>query len=138
MTPELLFQLANVFVLPGWMLLLVAPNARWTHRLVHSGGMSLLLAAAYLALLALRFRAPLSAFATLGGVAGLFANPWLLVTGWIHYLCFDLWIGSWITREGYARRMPRYRLVPCIVLTWVFGPVGLLAFMALRPKNDRP
>jgi hypothetical protein len=34
-------------------------------------------------------------FSTLAGVAVLFSNPWLLLAGWVHYLAFDLLIGSW-------------------------------------------
>ena len=71
-------------------------------------------------------------FGSLAGVGMLFSRPPLLLAGWVHYLCFDLLVGTWEREEAIAIGLPRWLLLPCLVLTFMFGPVGFLLFMALR------
>jgi ABA DEFICIENT 4-like len=62
----------------------------------------------------------------------LFQDDYLLLAGWIHYLAFDLFIGGWEARDAKRLGLPHLLLVPCLVLTFLFGPVGLLAYFTLR------
>ena len=73
----------------------------------------------------------------LDGVATLFANPWLLLAGWLHYLAFDLLIGTWEARDARERHIPHILLVPCLFMTLMFGPAGWLLYMALRTVRSR-
>jgi len=73
-----------------------------------------------------------------GPVAQLFENHWLLLAGWVHYLAFDLFIGAWETRDAMARRIPRLLLAPCLVLTFMLGPIGLLCYHAVRARSNEP
>jgi hypothetical protein len=75
-------------------------------------------------------------FDTLENVAKLFANPWVLVGGWIHYLAFDLFCGSWIVAEGGRRGLALWRVIPCLPLTFLFGPAGLGLFYLLNGDLD--
>jgi hypothetical protein len=77
-------------------------------------------------------------FSTLAGVSALFANPWLLLAGWLHYLAFDLLIGTWEARDSVARGVPRWLLIPCLFLTLMFGPMGWLLYMAIRTFSGSP
>ena len=52
-------------------------------------------AALYTVLIAIHFAGSEGGFSSLPDVALLFSNPWLLLAGWIHYLAFDLLVGSW-------------------------------------------
>ncbi len=63
--------------------------------------------------------------------------PGMLVAGWLHYLAFDLFVGGWIAREGERAGLPHLLLLPCFVLTFLFGPAGLLAFALLRAGFGR-
>jgi Domain of unknown function (DUF4281) len=65
-------------------------------------------------------------------VAALFTNRWLLLAGWVHYLAFDLLIGSWETRDAQERGVPHLLLVPCLFFTFMFGPAGWLLYMGIR------
>jgi hypothetical protein len=65
-------------------------------------------------------------------VRALFANDSALAAGWIHYLAFDLFIGSWIVRDGLERQVPRLLITFCLPLTLVAGPAGLLLYFAFR------
>lgn len=141
MTPAAGFTLANTFALLGWLLLtagLFAPAGQaWQGRLLALGGRvwPLVLSAGYaLALMAYWGSARGGGFDSLAGVAALFSAPGLLLAGWIHYLAFDLFVGRWIVDDGTALSVPRWLLLPCLALTFLFGPVGLLAYWVLRVR----
>lgn len=137
MQPDALFQIVNPLVLPGWALLLFAPKWRWTQTIA-AVALPLLLAAAYLVTLAVALSGGTGegGFNSLAGVAALFRNPMALLAGWIHYLAFDLFIGSWQVRDSARRGLSHWLVAPCLALTFLFGPVGLLLYFALRRGTE--
>lgn len=131
MTLEGLFSACNMLAMGGWLLLLALPRNR--RALAVAGTViPLSLAAIYLALFVLHARGSNGGFSSLAGVAQLFENHWLLLAGWVHYLAFDLFIGAWQTRDALARGVPRLLLAPCLVMTFMLGPIGLLGYHLLR------
>ncbi len=133
MTPDVLFQIANPIALLGWIALLFSPlwprAADCIAALIVPG----LLAVAYVALLAAYWgRAEEGGFGSLDEVAALFAHRHVLLAGWLHYLAFDLLVGAMIVRQGRALRMPFWSVLPCLPLTFLFGPAGFLLFLGLR------
>ena len=62
----------------------------------------------------------------------------MLLAGWVHYLAFDLFIGAWETRDAMARRVPRLLLAPCLVMTFMLGPIGLLCYHIVRARMYEP
>jgi hypothetical protein len=137
MTPDSLFAIANPIALVSWVLLAIAPRRAWVTGLVAGTVVPALLAAAYVALLATHWAGSPGNFATLAGVAQLFANPWLLLAGWIHYLCFDLLVGCWEVRDAQARGVPHLLVVPCLALTFLFGPAGWLLYRGVAVAHSR-
>lgn len=137
MNAETLFSICNSLALVGWLLLILLPGWRWTARLVVSGAASLLLASVYLVLIALYFGRAEGGFGSLAEVARLFQQPYLLLAGWIHYLAFDLFIGGWETRDAQKLGVPHLLLVPCLFLTFLVGPIGLIAYYVVRLKWQR-
>ncbi len=132
MQPDALFQIVNPMVLPGWALLLFAPRWRWTQPIA-AVLLPLVLACVYLVTLAIALSGGGEGnFNSLAGVAALFRNPMALLAGWIHYLAFDLFIGSWEVRDAGRRGLSHWLVAPCLVLTFLFGPVGLLLYFGLR------
>lgn len=141
LTPDSLFALANPVALLGWALLLLAPRWRGTRAVVHSGALPLLLAVAYAGLITTHYLGPHGgegSFGSLDEVAELFRDRWALLAGWVHYLCFDLWTGAWEARDAQRRGVPHGLLVPCLLLTFLFGPVGLLLYFGVRGRYPEP
>jgi ABA4-like protein len=136
-TVEGLFSACNLLAMAGWVLLLAAPRRPWAVRIAGTA-IPLTLASAYLAVFALHARGSSGGFSSLAAVAELFSNPWLLLAGWIHYLAFDLFIGAWQTRDALARRVPRLLLAPCLVMTFMLGPIGLLCYHLVRARSHQP
>jgi hypothetical protein len=132
MTAESLFSAASFLVLPGWLLLVFLPRWSWTQR-VAAVVVPLTLGAMYLALIATNFgKNQGGGFGSLAQISQLFQNPFLLLAGWIHYLAFDLFIGAWEVRDAGRLRISQALVVPCLVLTFLFGPIGLLTWFVIR------
>ncbi len=56
----------------------------------------------------------------------------MLLAGWLHYLAFDLFVGAWEVRDASTHGVPHVLVVPCLLLTFLLGPIGLLAYHAVR------
>ncbi len=131
----ILFQLGSLIVVPGWLALMVAafwakPRAQLV--MLARFVIPAVLAVAYIALLAAghdAFRD--GGFNSITQVRALFANDNALTAGWLHYLAFDLFVGAWIVERGTERGVHGLLLLPCLVLTFLFGPAGYLLFLLL-------
>jgi hypothetical protein len=71
-------------------------------------------------------------FSTLAGVGMLFSNPWVLLAGWVYYLAFDLLVGSWELQDAQEHGISHLLVLPCLALTFLFGPAGWLLYTFLR------
>lgn len=138
MSPAVVFQAANSTALAAWILLLVFPRWKYVRAVTVSVFSSLILAGAYAACLFLGMSGGAEGnFNSLEGVAKLFENPWALTAGWIHYLAFDLFVGSWISAHSQKNGISRWIALPCQVMTFLFGPTGLLLYLAVRALRNR-
>ena len=140
LTPDSLFSLANPLALLGWALLVLAPRWRITKLLVLSGLWPAVLALGYAALITTHYlgsHGSEGGFGSLAQVAALFRDPWALLAGWMHYLCFDLMVGVWEVRDAQQRQVPHLALLPALALTFLFGPVGLLVYFGSRAAFGR-
>lgn len=141
LTPDLLFKIASNVAVLGWLLLILAPRWRGTRAVVLSGALPLLLAATYVAVIGYQtvvHPAPGAGFGSLAQVAALFHEPWALTAGWVHYLCFDMAVGIWESRDAQRCGVPHLLLLPCLVATFMLGPLGLLLYSALRRRYPQP
>jgi hypothetical protein len=134
MTPNQMFSIANTAALCGWLLLIVVPRKKWVTHVVAGVAVPAAFAALYSVIIAIHFFGSEGGFSTLPDVARLFANPWLLLAGWIHYLAFDLLVGSWEARDARERGISHVLVVPCLILTFLFGPAGWLLYLGVRTR----
>lgn len=132
MKAELLFSIANSLALICWLVLAVFPRKKLTCIAVLSGGVPVLLSVAYLILILLFLGSAEGGFNSLPDVMKLFTNEWVVLAGWLHYLAFDLLIGSWEVTEAQAKGISHLLVIPCLFLTFMLGPVGFLVFVVLR------
>ncbi|MDX6272214.1 MAG: hypothetical protein QOD28_3437 [Acidobacteriota bacterium] len=132
MSPETIFAVCNNVAIAGWLLLVFLPRWKWTARFIAACVLPLALAVVYLLIVVTHFGGSEGGFGSLAAVGLLFRNPHALLAGWIHYLAFDLFVGAWEVRD--ARRLGIHHLlvVPCLALTFLLGPIGLLLYFVLR------
>lgn len=133
-SPEFVFRATSTLALMGWVLLLLSPpGARWSATARRLAGRVLPLAMSLVYVVVLASAWPWQGgFGSLAEVQVLFSQPQALVAGWVHYLAFDLFVGSWIAERGAALGLPHWQLVLLLLLTFLFGPAGLLGFVLLR------
>lgn len=132
MNPETLFSISNTSALAGWLLLIVQGRRRWVSSLITGAVVPGLLSVLYAALITLYWGSSGGGFGSIAQVRLLFANDWLLLAGWVHYLAFDLFIGSWQVRDAQQQGIPHMALIPGLILTFFFGPAGLLVYLGIR------
>lgn len=132
MNPDTIFQIASTTAMAGWLVLLVSPFIPKLADRISGLIIPALLSIAYTGLLLAFFGSADGGFDSLDNVMKLFTVREMVLAGWIHYLAFDLFIGAWEVRTGRAEGMPFLLVLPCLPLTFMFGPVGLLLFFVLR------
>jgi hypothetical protein len=138
--PAFAFALANNFGLLAWAALVLSPFVPRLRRLVWPAtqfAIPLAWAALYVVLLAQGLPEARGGFDSIEGVRGLFANDSALTAGWLHYLAFDMFVGTWIARDSADRGVRPLLVAPCLALTLMVGPAGLLAYFILRLASGR-
>lgn len=132
MTPDQLFSVFNLVALLSWIVLAALPRVRWVATTLTGLVVPLLLASAYVVIVAATWLQSSGTFSSLSGVATLFSQPWVLLAGWTHYLVFDMLVGSWEVRDARERGIPHLLVVPCLFVTFMFGPAGWLLYRGVR------
>ena len=137
-TPDTMFQIANPVALIGWLALALSPLAPRITQIVAGMVIPLLMAVLYSGLILAHWSTAPGGFGSLAQVMALFTSPPVALAGWVHYLAFDMLIGAWIARTAARDGIAHLLVLPCLVLTFLFGPIGFLAFTALRALSPRP
>jgi hypothetical protein len=130
MTADTLFSILNTATLLAWLPLVFLPRRRWATTVVPIA-VPAVLGVVYVVLIAVSLPGSDGGFSSLAGVRALFANPRGLLAGWTHYLAFDLFIGGWEVRDAQQRGIRHLLVVPALALTFLFGPAGLLLYLAI-------
>ncbi|MUG95922.1 DUF4281 domain-containing protein [Scytonema sp. UIC 10036] len=122
-----IFNIANFFVLPFWILMIFLPKWNITKRVMESYIPFVPLAATYLYLF-ISSITPESAQAfsnpQLSDIARFFADEKVAATGWIHFLTLDLFTGRYIYLEGQKTGV---WTIHSLILCLFAGPLGLLS-----------
>ena len=132
MQPDALFQLSGPLAIAGWLALALSPLAPRLTQAAASLVIPVLLSLGYTALILANWSGAEGGFGSLADVMLLFTDPAIALAGWLHYLAFDLFVGAWEVRTARREAIPHLLVLPCLVLTFLFGPIGLLTFLALR------
>ena len=148
---EALFSAASLVAIGAWCVLVIAafrPACKARARLLYLGGRiaPLGLCALYAAVIVLRAPSPPgSGFSSLAAFMTGQTAPGNALTGWLHFLAFDLWVGRWVVDDTLRGRAPRLALVLSLPATLMYGPLGLLLHLTLGrllasalPKNQGP
>lgn len=122
-----LFDIANLFVLPFWILMIFLPKWSITQKVMESFLPFVVLASLYIYLFSGTIT-PESAQAlsnpSLADIAKFFADERIAATGWVHFLVLDLFVGRWIYGEGQRTGV---WTIHSLILCLFAGPVGLLS-----------
>lgn len=132
-----IFIAATIGVGPVWFLMALRPRATITHRLMRTPwpviGIGLIYASLVLPNVGAILETLLSP--TLAAISMSLATPEGALAVWLHVLAFDLLAGRFIWLDGLSRGVGAPLRIASLTLALMFGPIGLLLHLALRPRG---
>jgi len=133
MSPDSIFQICSTIAMAGWIVLLII-SPFWSSFDKFLIGIIITLFAIVYAWLIFQVFSPgdFEKFGSLNGVMELFTDKTAVTAGWVHYLAFDLLTGIWIKKNAQKYNIHHLILVPCLLLTFMLGPIGLLLYLLVR------
>lgn len=128
-----LFSWFNMLALLGWALLMFSPK-RWKGLLFITGiGIPCFYGLIYAGLMFTHMSSvDGGGYASFAQVQALMSSQPVLLAGWLHYLSFDLFVGTYIAREADKIGIVRLVQLPLLFCTFYFGPVGLVLFLLTK------
>jgi hypothetical protein len=136
---ESIFLLANLLVMPFWLLMILLPFWRWTEKIMRSLWTVVPAALAYALLVLPGIPALFGDLAnpSLTTIAALLGTPAGATIGWIHFLAFDLFVGRWAYLDSRQRGLHPLLVSPTLFFILMFGPLGLLLYLSIRAVAGR-
>lgn len=131
MTTSVVFQIVNTIVLPAWIILVFFPKKPWRNPVIYGFAMAMALVYAFYVVSSLG-DLDLEAFSKLEGIKAMFASDKAVLTGWVHYLVFDLLVGNWVLNNSHKHHINHYLIIPCLLLCFMFGPMGYLLYSLVK------
>ena len=133
MSPDSIFQTCSTIAMVGWVVLLII-SPFWSSVDKFLIGIIITLFAIVYAWLIFQVFSPgdFEKFGSLNGVMELFTDKTAVTAGWVHYLAFDLLTGIWIKKNALKYNIHHLILIPCLLLTFMLGPIGLLLYLLVR------
>ncbi len=138
LTFENIYLWTNFGILPLWLMLIIIPNSKFTQFFVNSIIVPLILSATYTYIIyqAILMDEPIFDFfklyLSLDNLYTLFATESFLLVFWLHFLALNLFLGSWISRDGIKYNMPRSLVFLPLILVYFTGPLGLVLYWVIR------
>ena len=126
MNLSLIFNFANFFVLPFWILIIILPNWGITRKIMQSYLPFVPLAGLYVYLFASTLDPEVAqTFSNpqLADIARLFSQENIAATAWVHFIVLDLFVARYIYWEGQRTGI---WTIHSLILCLFAGPLGLL------------
>ncbi|MEU3457490.1 ABA4-like family protein [Micromonospora sp. NPDC006766] len=135
-----LFTLTFTVAAPFWALMILLPRWSVTTRVIRSPLIVAPVLAIYAILIvpALGEALPAVMSPTLDGVRDLLGSDDGAAAAWAHMIAFDLFVGRWAWLNSRERNVPSLVMAPVLVLTILFGPIGLAAYLIVRLSWPEP
>ena len=137
LTYENIYYIANIGVIPCWLLLIVSPNHIITKFFVKSVVIPLLLSTAYIFVsyqiyITENIFEVFNLYLGLNELYALFSNEAFLLIFWLHFLSINLFVGNWIANDSRLFMVPKIFVIFMLIITYFTGPVGLVFYWLIR------
>ena len=135
---ENIYLWTNFGILPFWFMLIIIPNSKFTQFFVNSIILPLILSTIYIYIIyqAILLDEPifdiLKLYLSLDNLYTIFATESFLLIFWLHFLALNLFLGSWISRDGVKHNMARGLVSVPLILVYFTGPLGLVLYWIIR------
>lgn len=125
------FQIVNTIVLPAWLILILFPGKSWRNPVIYTFSAVMAIVYAVYVISGLG-DFDMESFSELEGIKAMFTSDEAVLTGWVHYLVFDLLVGNWILNQSQKHNINHFLIIPCLLLCFMFGPVGYLVYFMIK------
>ena len=138
LTFENIYIWTNIGILPFWLMLIIMPNSKVTQFFINSIILPLILSATYVYIIyqTILLDEPIfdifRLYLSLDNLYTIFATESFLLIFWLHFLALNLFLGSWVSRDGIKYNMRRGLVCVPLVLIYFAGPVGLVVYWLIR------
>ena len=138
LTFENIYLWTNFGILPFWIMLIIIPNSKVTQILINSVILPLILSLTYVYVIyqAILLDEPLfdifKLYLSLDNLYTVFATESFLLVFWLHFLTLNLFLGSWVSRDGVKHDMSRGLVSFPLILIYFTGPLGLVLYWVIR------
>ena len=137
LTYENIYYIANIGVIPCWLLLIFLPNHIITKFFVKSVIIPALLSTAYIFIsyqiyMTENIFEVFNLYLGLNEIYTLFSNEAFLLIFWLHFLSISLFLGSWIVRDSQRHLVPNFLTIISLIFTYFTGPLGLFFYWIIR------
>ena len=138
LTFENIYLIANLGIIPFWLLLILAPQSRATQILVNSIILPLILSTAYVYIIyqTILLDEPIfkifNLYLSLDNLYTVFATESFLLIFWLHFLALSIFLGSWVSRDAVKHNMSKTIALVPLILIYFTGPLGLLLYWIIR------
>ena len=134
---ENIYLIANIGVIPCWLLLIFLPRAIITKILVKSVVIPLLLSTAYIFIayqiyITENIFEIFNLYLGLDELYSLYSNEGFLLIFWLHFLSISLFVGNWIASDSKIYMIPKIFTVLALISTYFTGPIGLVFYWIIR------
>tara|TARA_B110000438_G_scaffold297566_1_gene344151 strand:+ start:858 stop:1331 length:474 start_codon:yes stop_codon:yes gene_type:complete len=125
-------------VLPFWVMLILIPNSKFTQILVNSVILPLILSSAYayvvyqILILDESILDLFRLYLSLDDLYSIFSVEQFLLIFWLHFLAINLFLGSWVARDGVKYNIPRKVTFLPLIIVYFSGPLGLIFYWLFR------
>ena len=137
-TFEVIYLWVNLIVLPLWLLLIFLPSSNLSKVLINSITIPLLFSIAYIYvgyqifLLEIPIYNAFNLYQGIDELYALFADEGFLLIFWLHFLAINLFVGSWMARDGVRNNITKKIIFIPLIFAYFAGPVGLLLYWIIR------
>ena len=138
LTTENIYLFTGLGVLPFWFMMVFIPRSSVTLIFVNSIMLPLILAVGYgyllyqAVLLEESFIDIIKLYMSLDNLYTVFSTEIFLLLFWLHFLALNLFLGSWVTREGVRYNIPKLLIAFPIIMIYFTGPIGLVFYWFIR------
>jgi hypothetical protein len=139
MNPYFLFTAFNILAFVCWIPLVIFPYHKTTIKYVQYFYVPIFFAIVYgFCLTTMIISSEIGTnMSVLDHLRRIFDSPWGFLTGWVHYLCFDFVVASYMVIGAKKIGLKKLLLAICLILTFLLGPLGFLIYRALRAAKKR-
>ena len=138
LTFENIYLWTNFGILPFWLMLIIIPNSKVTQILINSVILPLILSITYVYVIyqTILLDEPIfdifKLYLSLDDLYTVFATESFLLVFWLHFLTLNLFLGSWVSRDGVKHDMSRGLVSFPLILIYFTGPLGLVLYWVIR------